>query len=80
MTRRDVSSLAGCGPHVQGNPERLSREVLICHGGEVLSDCPRDYAGLRAYLATRDIEGVVWHHPDGRMAKVKARDFGLARA
>jgi hypothetical protein len=20
-------------------------------------------------------EGVVWHHPDGRMAKIKRRDF-----
>jgi len=23
------------------------------------------------------IEGIVWHHPDGRMAKIKRRDFGL---
>ena len=23
------------------------------------------------------IEGIVWHHPDGRMAKIKARDFGI---
>lgn len=22
-------------------------------------------------------EGIVWHHPDGRMAKIKARDFGV---
>lgn len=25
----------------------------------------------------RPIEGIVWHHPDGRMAKIKRRDFGL---
>ena len=25
-----------------------------------------------------DIEGIVWHHPDGRMAKIKRRDFGLS--
>ncbi len=23
------------------------------------------------------IEGIVWHHPDGRMAKIKRKDFGL---
>lgn len=23
------------------------------------------------------IEGVVWHHPDGRMAKVLCKDLGI---
>lgn len=23
------------------------------------------------------LEGIVWHHPDGRMVKIKARDFGI---
>jgi hypothetical protein len=27
----------------------------------------------------RDIEGLVFHHPDGRMAKIKLKDFGLRR-
>jgi hypothetical protein len=26
-------------------------------------------------LYTSGIEGIVFHHPDGRMAKVKGRDF-----
>lgn len=26
-----------------------------------------------------NVEGVVWHHPDGRMVKIKTRDFGLTR-
>ena len=26
-----------------------------------------------------DIEGLVWHHPDGRMAKLKMRDMDLKR-
>jgi len=38
--------------------------------------CP-DYSGLAAYLKIVHIEGIVWHHPDGRMAKIKRRDFGL---
>jgi hypothetical protein len=27
------------------------------------------------YLASQNIEGIVYHHPDGRMAKIKATDF-----
>lgn len=28
-------------------------------------------------LVENVIEGLVWHHDDGRMAKIKRRDFGL---
>jgi len=35
--------------------------------------------GFREWLKGRDIEGLVFHHPDGRMAKIKKRDFGLKR-
>lgn len=38
---------------------------------------PRTYEELQAYLGTHEIEGIVWHHPDGRMAKLKRRDFGF---
>ncbi|MFM9701120.1 hypothetical protein ACKI2D_48545, partial [Streptomyces europaeiscabiei] len=31
------------------------------------------------YLSTHDVEGIVWHHPDGRMAKIKGTDFGIKR-
>jgi len=48
-----------CGPKVQGNPERLERHILIPHGSAALHDAPRDYAGLTAYLAGHDIEGIV---------------------
>ena len=46
---------------------------------EVLTDCPTDFDGLKLYLEHRDIEGIVWHHPDGRMVKIKKRDFGFRR-
>ena len=66
-----------CGPRIQKNPEGYDKHVLIRHGVEVLEDCPRSYEQLREYLSTRNIDGVVWHHPDGRMVKIKAKDFGL---
>lgn len=31
------------------------------------------------FLSDRDTEGIVWHHPDGRMCKIKKRDLGLPR-
>ena len=69
-----------CGPKIQGNPENFPYHVLIKHSeAEVFPDCPRDYEGLKEWLADKDIEGIVFHHPDGRMAKIKKRDFGLKR-
>lgn len=69
-----------CGPKVQGNPENLAMHYLIPHAeAERLDDAPRDFDGLKEYLASRDIEGIVWHHPDGRMAKIKKKDFGFKR-
>jgi hypothetical protein len=67
------------GPKVQGNPEGCKVHVLVSHGGDVLTNVPRTFDGLRDWLATQDIEGVVFHHPDGRMAKIKLRDFGHKR-
>ncbi len=66
-----------CGPHVQGNSESFAFDVLLPHGAVVLHDVPRDFAGIRAYLVEQVIEGIVWHHPDGRLCKIKRRDFGL---
>lgn len=68
-----------CGPKVQGNPENVENHTLIVHSGLKGEDCPRDFNGIKAWLAVRDIEGIVWHHPDGRMVKIKKKDFGLKR-
>ena len=68
------------GPRVQGNPEGLSSHELVKHSSaQSFGGVPTDYVGLAAWLAQHDIEGLVWHHPDGRMAKIKKRDFGLKR-
>lgn len=67
------------GPKVQGNPEKLSEHMLLRHGATILENVPRTYAELKAWLALpdHDYEGIVWHHADGRMVKIKRRDFGL---
>lgn len=69
-----------CGPKIQGNPERMTAHFMVRHGSVELPDAPRTFAALRDYLSKADIEGIVWHHPDGRMVKIKTRDFGLKRS
>lgn len=68
-----------CGPKLQKNPEQFSSYVLVPHGRDKLLDCPRTFNEIKEYLRDKDIEGVVWHHPDGRMVKIKKKDFGLKR-
>lgn len=63
-----------CGPKVNGNPEALPGHALIPHGCTEM-DAPRAFEALRDYLLDQPHEGIVWHHPDGRMAKLKRRDF-----
>lgn len=68
------------GPKIQGNPEKRESHVLVPHSSLAIDEkVPRDFAAIKAWLEGRDIEGVVFHHPDGRMAKLKLRDFGLKR-
>ena len=72
------------GPKVGANPEHMDRHLLIRHGKNVLAlgwlpaKSPEDLAdNLASYLSLAEIEGIVFYHPDGRMAKIKRRDFGL---
>lgn len=65
-----------CGPKINGNPERIEEHRLIAHGVAIFDpDAPRTFEGLREYLQDLVYEGIVWHHPDDRMAKLKKRDF-----
>lgn len=68
------------GPKVNGNPERLAEHRLIRHSTAAEVAVPElTFDGIRkAVLALADAdgcEGIVWHRGDGRMAKIKARDF-----
>jgi hypothetical protein len=66
-----------CGPRVQGNPEGFDEHVLVVHGYAHLFAFPRTYDEIKKALTDPSwtYEGVVFHHPDGRMAKIKKRDF-----
>jgi len=75
-----VATYEFLGPKSQGNIEGFTEHFMLEHNeAEPLPDAPRTFDGLREYLAGRNIEGIVFHHSDGRMAKIKKRDFGLKR-
>jgi hypothetical protein len=75
------------GPRIQGNSLGLAEHLCVPFNLEapVYADVPRTYDGLRAYLSTLDshyapghlAEGIVFHHADGRRAKIKRKDFGV---
>ena len=68
------------GPKIQGNPENFSSHILLAHSiAESYSNVPRTFDGIKEFMEDLDIEGLVFHHPDGRMAKIKKRDFGQNR-
>lgn len=70
-----------CGPRINGNPEGWTRHRLASHADAEtfgVTGVPRlgpDLVALVRALGNQGWEGVVWHHPDGRMAKLKSHDF-----
>jgi len=76
----DPGTYEAIGPHFNGNPEKAPVDTLVPHGIEIIEPCVgRDFDSLREFLQRGEIEGIVWHHPDGRMVKLKAKDFGFKR-
>lgn len=68
-----------CGPKVQGNPEKFEKHTLVKHGEKLIEITQLDWIGLHLVLEHMDIEGIVFHHPDGRMCKLRKSDFGIKR-
>ncbi len=64
------------GPKVQSNRYGLDTHQLWRHGS-VIVEVERTREALIEWLATHDEEGLVFHHPDGRMAKLRRKDFGI---
>ncbi len=79
-----------CGPKINGNPEDVACHILVRHSSAEragwvgirplpgFAGAPRTVSIIQYDLqALGEVgwEGIVWHHPDGRLAKLKARDF-----
>jgi hypothetical protein len=67
------------GPKVQGNPERFDSQYLVRHGEHVIHLLSFDWDTIKIYLENENVEGIVFHHPDGRMCKIRKSDFGIKR-
>ena len=67
------------GPKVSSNPHGLGSHYLWPHGEVFPDDAvpPRTFDTLHRWFQVHSIEGIVWYHNDGRMVKIKRRDFGL---
>jgi len=78
-------SCEALGPRIQGNPLGLDDHCCLPFDMQAptYAEVPRSFAGLRDFLSTLDskfapghlAEGIVFHHPDGRRAKIKRKDF-----
>ena len=72
-----------CGPRIGANPEDLAEHEFIKHGSERVDIVTeslsgvRDWDSIRSFLESALIEGIVFHHADGRMCKIRRDDYGF---
>ena len=74
---REDGTYEAVGRHFQTNPYGLDADFLERHGRIKLPDCPRDFEGIREYLRTHEIEGIVWWLDGEPRCKIKRTDFGF---
>lgn len=71
-----------CGEKINGNKEHIVGYKLIKHGSEILDMRDFSYDNIKNVLELVDIEGIVFHdnpNMDGRMCKIRKKDFGIKR-
>lgn len=79
-------SCEAVGPKIQGNPLGLRYHTcypFTLYPSVYAQDVARGFNRIRSFLEGADSvfspgnrpEGLVFHHPDGRMAKIKWKDF-----
>lgn len=64
-----------CGPKIGTNREKLDSHVLLSHKSSPIWGVIRSFDHLKQLFQDQPWEGFVFHHPDGRMCKIKVSDF-----
>ena len=64
------------GPHFNGNPHGLDKDILIQHG---TTEVPvaRNFDAIKQYLEVTPIEGIVFWLNNEPVCKIKRSDFGF---
>lgn len=65
------------GKHIQANPYGLDADFLERHGRIKIHDLERSFIGIRKYLCTHEIEGIVFWKDGEPRCKIKRSDFGF---
>lgn len=73
----DDGTYEAVGLHFQSNPYKLDTDTLIPHGRIKIRDLNRSFEGIRYYLETNDIEGIVFWKDGEPKCKIKRSDFGF---
>lgn len=70
-----------CGEKVGGNPENITGHRLIRHGSILYELEDYSFNSIKQFLENplNNLEGIVFHHPDGRMCKIRKGDFLVKR-
>ena len=64
------------GPKIQGNKYNLTKHELVKHGS-IIVEVGRTKEEMIKWLEDNHHEGLVFHHEDERMAKLRRKDFGI---
>lgn len=74
----DDGTYEAIGAHFQGNPYRLSYDIIVPHGKDVIDDLDRTFDGIRKWLMEHNKEGIVFWKDGEPQCKIKRSDFGFA--
>jgi hypothetical protein len=64
------------GPHFNGNPHKLQKDILVPHG-ETEIPVNRNFDSIKEYLQNNPIEGIVFWLNGEPVCKIKRSDFGF---
>lgn len=64
------------GPHFQGNPYNLEKDIIVPHGMKI-AEVERTFEGVKRWLEDHNEEGLVFWIYGEPVCKIKRSDFGL---
>lgn len=77
LESKDDGTYELVGETIQGNIYNLEGNKLLKHGSEIVSIPDMSFDGIKQFFKELNAEGIVWHHPDGRMIKLRRSHFNF---